>query len=188
MKPHLVAAILATFTMPAQASYINFRVEGFGQFIAEDFVHGTYRSDPIYFVSQGTLEYRQTVGAGDANGLTVYAREENPIYSFVREYNYLFAFANAPLSNPFDRTYHPGTGVGTIVDTIPGYRYTYYGDLSLTALWETSRPYFTGAVPEILAFGLLPEPKTWAMMMGGFALAGTAMRRRQLVVTFSQSQ
>ncbi|MBT2188181.1 PEP-CTERM sorting domain-containing protein [Sphingobium sp. H33] len=33
--------------------------------------------------------------------------------------------------------------------------------------------------------GAVPEPATWAMMIGGFALAGTAMRRRKAAVSFA---
>jgi hypothetical protein len=33
------------------------------------------------------------------------------------------------------------------------------------------------------AVGLVPEPATWAMMIGGFGLAGAAMRRRRMVAT-----
>jgi hypothetical protein len=31
--------------------------------------------------------------------------------------------------------------------------------------------------------GSVPEPATWAMMIGGFALAGVAARRRRKLVT-----
>ena len=31
----------------------------------------------------------------------------------------------------------------------------------------------------------IPEPATWAMMIGGFALAGAAMRRRKVAVSFA---
>jgi hypothetical protein len=33
--------------------------------------------------------------------------------------------------------------------------------------------------------GAVPEPATWAMMLGGFALVGAAMRRRPTVVSFA---
>jgi len=33
--------------------------------------------------------------------------------------------------------------------------------------------------------GSVPEPATWAMMIGGFALAGAAMRRRKVAVRFA---
>ena len=33
--------------------------------------------------------------------------------------------------------------------------------------------------------GAVPEPATWAMMIGGFALAGSAMRRRNVAVRFA---
>jgi len=31
----------------------------------------------------------------------------------------------------------------------------------------------------------VPEPATWAMMIGGFALAGASLRRRKITVTFA---
>lgn len=33
--------------------------------------------------------------------------------------------------------------------------------------------------------GAIPEPATWAMMIGGFALAGAALRRRKMTVSFA---
>lgn len=35
------------------------------------------------------------------------------------------------------------------------------------------------------AVAAVPEPATWAMMIGGFALAGSAMRRRKIAVRFA---
>lgn len=37
----------------------------------------------------------------------------------------------------------------------------------------------------VAARGAVPEPATWAMMIGGFALAGASMRRRKLAVSFA---
>jgi hypothetical protein len=34
------------------------------------------------------------------------------------------------------------------------------------------------------SLGAVPEPATWAMMIGGFALAGISLRRRQTAVSF----
>lgn len=47
-----------------------------------------------------------------------------------------------------------------------------------------------GASSDIVLFstqpgGSVPEPATWAMMIGGFALAGAAMRRRKAAVSFA---
>ena len=33
--------------------------------------------------------------------------------------------------------------------------------------------------------GGVPEPASWAMMLGGFGLVGSAMRRRKTAVTFA---
>lgn len=36
-----------------------------------------------------------------------------------------------------------------------------------------------------VASGAVPEPATWAMMIGGFALVGASMRRRSMAVSFA---
>jgi hypothetical protein len=36
-----------------------------------------------------------------------------------------------------------------------------------------------------LSYGAVPEPATWAMMIGGFALVGASMRRRRTAVSFA---
>jgi hypothetical protein len=33
--------------------------------------------------------------------------------------------------------------------------------------------------------GAVPEPATWALMLGGFGIAGTALRRRRTAVAFA---
>lgn len=39
--------------------------------------------------------------------------------------------------------------------------------------------------PDEDSTGRVPEPATWALLLGGFALVGTQMRRRSTVVSFA---
>jgi hypothetical protein len=41
------------------------------------------------------------------------------------------------------------------------------------------------AIPTPPVSGAVPEPATWAMMIGGFALAGLAMRRSRTITSFA---
>ena len=47
------------------------------------------------------------------------------------------------------------------------------------ALLQTGLPLFINATPGV------PEPATWAMMIGGFGLIGGAMRRRRVAISFA---
>lgn len=44
---------------------------------------------------------------------------------------------------------------------------------------------FTNTKGAVVPPAAVPEPATWAMMLGGFLLAGTAMRRRKVAVSFA---
>jgi len=46
-------------------------------------------------------------------------------------------------------------------------------------------PYATGLSEVRFNTAAVPEPATWAMMIGGFALAGAAMRRRHAAIRFA---
>ncbi len=44
---------------------------------------------------------------------------------------------------------------------------------------------FTNTKGSVVPPPAVPEPATWTMMLGGFMLAGTAMRRRKVAVSFA---
>ena len=60
------------------------------------------------------------------------------------------------------------------------------GDQSITGI-ATASPFGGGSAFFMVAgvSGALPEPASWAMLVAGFALAGVAMRRRRMAVSFA---
>lgn len=51
----------------------------------------------------------------------------------------------------------------------------------LTGAWDFTEYYGPGNYNLTAAAAAVPEPATWAMLIGGFALAGAAMRRRRVL-------
>jgi len=58
-------------------------------------------------------------------------------------------------------------------------------DAKITAQSTLVEPMAGPAVQPMMALAPIPEPATWAMMIGGFALVGAAMRRRSAAVRFA---
>ena len=66
-------------------------------------------------------------------------------------------------------------------DTFYGYAFTTNNVLNTIGFETVANTAITASV----AAGAVPEPATWAMMIGGFGLAGAAMRRRAAKVSFA---
>ncbi len=94
----------------------------------------------------------------------------------------------------------PGFDVFPVATKVPyslgdgdlGLRYTigsdnYYGYARFGGSLLQTIAFETTANASILtgATAAVPEPASWAMMIGGFAIMGTAMRRRQLAFRFA---
>ena len=72
-----------------------------------------------------------------------------------------------------------------LVDNLSGANYlsyaTGYGTLSTAVTFITPITYPTGGTQSFLfAGGAVPEPATWAMLIGGFGLVGAMLRRRRV--------
>ena len=62
------------------------------------------------------------------------------------------------------------------------------GDYSITGIQTANAPNFPGGGVGFFVVsteGAVPEPASWAMLVAGFTLAGAAMRRRRMAVSFA---
>ncbi|MCW2395846.1 MULTISPECIES: choice-of-anchor C family PEP-CTERM protein [unclassified Sphingobium] len=87
----------------------------------------------------------------------------------------------------FDNTGFSKTNMGWT-----NYTYTFTASGNLTTLSFASMtdspwtgPALDGVTVTAMSAVPVPEPTTWALMLGGFALIGSTLRRRQSVVQFS---
>jgi hypothetical protein len=75
------------------------------------------------------------------------------------------------------------TGFNTLVDNLSGANYGDYvggyGWLSTQVTFITPITYPYGGTQSFLFAGTAPEPGAWALMIGGFSLAGAMLRRRR---------
>lgn len=124
-----------------------------------------------YFVSQILHEYEGTRPIFDGSGDIYRTYSNASIYSEVTGHDVLpvpFSFAT-----PFSYNFQTG-------DVSFGEFYLYredeFGnsDLVLNASLNVR-----SVTVENTALGGIPEPQTWALMIGGFALAGATLRRRR---------
>jgi hypothetical protein len=108
-------------------------------------------------------------------------------------YNYYFSIAYTALENNFFSFSLDGVEVlqGSIVGRGSFFNFsggftTLDSDTPIEFSFTTGNSYFLLDNVSLSDFGpaeAVPEPATWAMMIGGFGLIGGAMRRRQKVST-----
>ena len=175
MRKLVLAAALLGTSMPAPAALV-YEIEGV--YSSYEFSYKTFRWRGLgtwYYKLNGVLncDWENPKGYVNANGFG----DE----CFVHHGSYLefdFLFKGRPLSTPVSDTWKLGWGEGI-------YSYGYfvpvmnYLKMSRARIWDDGKYYepwehgynFVQGAP-------VPEPATWAMMIGGFALAGTALRRR----------
>ena len=131
----------------------------------------TINGDSIYFDGGWNGEQFQQILSGQytANISSTSYGDTNGYYV----QNYLFSTSTpfvttSDYHSPPNYTIHNGdsvVGFGRISSSINGH--TYSIDLSTVAV----------------SSGAVPEPATWALMLGGFGLAGVALRRRRAAIT-----
>jgi hypothetical protein len=107
--------------------------------------------------------------------------------------NYGFSVNGSPVNlGPADTTFY-SLSSGSIGAAAPFSNYTMFFTAAeagtLTFKFFTTGNDNVGPILDNVsldvAAGAVPEPATWGMMIGGFALAGAAMRRRKAAVSFA---
>jgi hypothetical protein len=207
MRPIIIAAA-ALLAAPAAAATIDPDAFAAGTNISNAFAGVTLRTvrtganlndilgiESVYSVTDGgattgTRAFGQSAGDSSwGNGSFEYLEAifDNPIASVSLDF-----FANdGSDSNPqllaFDAM---GAQIaidsgGTITQGSPiTLTVTGTGIKSIRAYWDEINRVENGGLDN-LVFNAVPEPATWAMMIGGFGLAGAAMRRRAGKVVYA---
>ena len=196
-------ALNATFTGTAQTSQLN-PVPGQQTFtLSGNFL--TYAASPnLPQITGGDLNrYSFTVTGlsqayDAATRTTTYGNVVGTIF-----YNYpnnttdeVQIFNGGPLTATFDPLFATAVLNGSLFSTGPQTPTGFPGPVDfspangaqITGLYVSTAPQngtVTGAITFVDAAGAVPEPATWAMMIGGFGAIGASMRRRKVAVRFA---
>jgi hypothetical protein len=176
-----VLAIVATSAAPAQGAVVTIDVSG-----AQAFGHMGDPSNSIFSLFLGS-NARVTDVSYDVN-ITARGR------SFLSEAMLYFGDSNQKEGVTFSPAYDsPAAGTKTYRDSVSladiGLDFTVGSDGILQL--EFFESVIDGAQPDsfwnsgsisfnYVTAGAIPEPATWAMMIGGFGMVGGAMRRRRV--------
>lgn len=166
----IAASLLAAASPAAAAQYaFNFTTNqaffggiqtGSGIFTTSD----TLTTSPL-----GFMGYALTAISGMLNGSAI-----NGLSGFQGSNNYYYTSGNFVDNSGIGFTTVGGTSASLYFASV-AQRY------QLTTVSPFSSGYVTASSSAIAA---VPEPSTWAMMIGGLAFAGMAVRRREAVVAF----
>lgn len=185
MKRLIIAALLGgVAAAPAQAGlFIELTGSSITYLMQDDYTSTPLSASTIsvsgYCGDPSHCDFKRTDG-----GFSLYAGSYH-----ASGINLYFNF-DETLDNMFDGLWHDGYGEGEFAGgyIAPGYTYTYgflnSARLTVDDYWVPGYEYPTYSLG--VRYGV-PEPATWAMMIGGFALAGAAFRRRKKAVGFGPS-
>ncbi|RYY35001.1 MAG: PEP-CTERM sorting domain-containing protein [Sphingomonadales bacterium] len=103
-----------------------------------------------------------------------------------------FSATFASISTPADTmlyAYNGATLLGTISATTTGQQVLSFNAPSITRVAIAAGSYFDYVAIDNINFtqvtGAVPEPASWALMIGGFGIAGGALRRRATKLAFA---
>lgn len=82
-------------------------------------------------------------------------------------------FATRPPLSVFGISFQSATKLYTLFAQAPGY--------ALAAVRKDVSPFDPDPIPYSLGSATVPEPASWTLLVAGFGLAGSAMRRRNVV-------
>lgn len=189
MRKVILAALAGACAVPASAvEILNFRLEGYGTF----YTYTGFPTDPVAFHQRSapfviTGQCHRYPGEPNLCGPLMWSFRATGFSFYIRDpgvgVDYRFT-ANgsgsviAPDDNPFDGGAMAVAGTGFWADL--GMNNLYRSEL----VFSTIQMSITQAAANLptarvsLTIGV-PEPATWGMMIGGFALAGGALRQRR---------
>jgi hypothetical protein len=152
----------AVTTAGSYSGYVLARVSGIGQSAGTNYNDAFYLFDPsvpgFYFNSsayyQLTFDSAPLVPFNPSREMKYFVYGSLPAYSTGHVYNFIF---DTGLAVP--APLHFGVSDGNFADNTGAYTIS------------------------LLQLDGVPEPASWAMMITGFGLAGTAMRRRRVLTT-----
>jgi hypothetical protein len=181
MRKLLVAALLAGVAVPAQSALVielRGSATGVMETLEGDFVH-LWGSSAIV---SGRCGYDLCTLDFSPSG---FALEGGYYHAFGINLDFTW---DVPPENLLDGVWHSGQGSGIISDgyIYPGHEYVQLS-FSFARMFDDGEEELGDDLP-FLELGEqygVPEPATWAMMIGGFAIAGAALRRKKAVVSFT---
>jgi hypothetical protein len=168
----LVTSLFATVAAPASAALITKHFQFTANFTPES-------GSPIETISG---EVKLTF--------------DNAATTFASTTNFSLTGLNIPVSNAPNFSYNASTNnliIGTLSSPYSaGVRRThndfgFFYNVATDSILSLSFTNSTGAsfLSRDVTVQAVPEPASWAMMIGGFALAGAAMRRRRATISFA---
>lgn len=187
MKKMLLAALMAATTMSANAAtYIHYTATGSGTKNYQSvFNNATVAIE--YF--DATVDFWYEVGYGCFYPVQCAAAGSKVTFSNVGLFNPQFTLNFDHTLSGFPTTADGFTGGGSF--EVSSYYYTFQGQTvtdiggakftALTVEVTDISPYLHGGISYAKSNNVLagvPELATWALMIGGLALAGAALRRR----------
>jgi hypothetical protein len=199
-----LAAAAALLTTTAHASTIDFEAQFFDSFGYENttFIEDGFRVEiaptsifGMFLINDPTKQVGLCGSAGcAANGTTSYYGLNETSISFFQANGGLFSLSSFDAAQTFLGLDRPltltltGTKAGVIVtstilvgaDAAGAFAtFTFDDFVDLSSLTITGSPEFPEFALDnvVLKAGAVPEPATWAMIIGGFGMVGGAMRR-----------
>lgn len=159
------AALLSFATAPAQAAVVNITTAGTWTVVDETVGVGNFLTDSYKATTALTLRFTDLFFVGDT-----YDVYKNGIFQFsATSFNAAGAFNSDPATAYSSGVFTRGT-IALAANDIVSFKIT-----AIPAGFSDS----TIAVSGIATTNAVPEPATWALMISGFGLVGSTMRRRR---------
>lgn len=173
-----IAALLLGCAMPAQAA-VMYEIKGTADVWTDDFQGNFAHVGLFEFTGLGALDspFSQDALWGPG-GLSIQA-----VGGHYNMLSFDLKWADAPLAGFLDGKLHAVTGWADGGYGGPEGGISYSLTIKTARIYET--PEFYGGPPEFVLGAPIPEPASWAMMIGGLGVVGVAMRRRKAVVSFA---